>query len=142
LSLWLSIFGVFYIFLFIQYFSNLNKIISFILFNVWIFLSINPIVHYFFGIVSLSQLYSPLFTIGFVVFYPIELFLHLINMGGLLDNFIEMWLSIKPFSKEVFTPIWFFGSYILLSLFSIVSKKIFILFNIIMICFNLWLYGG
>ena len=142
LSLWFSISGVFFIFLFFQYFQNYNKILTFFLFNIWIYLAINTISHYFFKTVSLTQLYSPLFTIGFFVFYPVELFLHFIGFGGIFDNFIELWLLSKPFSQEISIPFWFFSSYIFLGLLSVISKKIFILFNIVIISFNLWLYGS
>ncbi len=140
LSLWFSVAGVFYIFLFIQYFKNLNKIVAFCLFNIWIYLSINPITHYFFGDTSLLQLYSPLFTVGFILFYPVELFLHLIGYGGLLDGFIEAWLSIKTETKIVFTPTWAFIGYLFISFLSIPCPKWFRTLNLSFIAFNLWLF--
>ena len=140
LSLWFSVAGVFYIFLFIQYFKDMNKILAFFIFNVWIYLAINPITHFFFGTTSLAQLYSPLFTIGFTLFYPIELFLHLIGMGGLFDNFIEFWLNLNLNSKEVFTPTWVFISYLIVSFLSIPCPKWFRTLNLSFIAFNLWLY--
>ncbi len=142
LSLWFSVAGVFYIFLFLQYFRNMNKVLAFLLFNIWIYLAINPITHYFFGTTSLVQLYSPLFTIGFTLFYPLELFLHFINSGGLFDDFIAMWLNLKLESKEVFTPLWVFIGYIVISLFAIPCPKWFRTLNISLIAFNLWLYLG
>ena len=140
LSLWFSVAGVFYIFLFLQYFKNMNKILAFFLFNIWIYLAINPITHYFFGTTSLVQLYSPLFTIGFTIFYPVELFLHFIGFGGLLDSFIEIWLNLKTTSKEVFTPLWVLIGYIIISLFSIPCPKWFRTLNLSLIAFNIWLY--
>ncbi len=140
LSLWFSVAGVFYIFLFIQYFKNINKILAFFLFNIWIYLAINPITHFFFGTTSLAQLYSPLFTIGFTVFYPIELFLHFIGFGGFLDNFIEIWLNLKVHTVEIFTPTWVFISYLIISLFAITCPKWFRTLNLSFIAFNLWLY--
>jgi competence protein ComEC len=140
ISLWFSVAGVFYIFLFIKYFKNMNKIIAFLFFNLWIYLAINPITHFFFGTTSLVQLYSPLFTIGFTIFYPIELFLHLIKLGGTFDGFIELWLNLKPNSKDIFTPTWIFVSYIVLSFLSIAYKKWFIILNLSLISFNSWLY--
>ena len=140
LGLWFSVAGVFYIFLFIQYAKDTNKILAFILFNIWIFLAMNPIVHYFFGTTSLVQLYSPLFTIGFTLFYPIELFLHTIYLGGLFDNLIELWLNLKVNSIEVFTPTWLFYIYILISLLSMKYKVSFKLLNLSLISFNIWLY--
>jgi len=140
LSLWFSVAGVFYIFLFLQYFKNLPKIAQFLLFNVWIYLAMNPITHFFFGTTSLEQLYSPIFTIGFSIFYPIELFLHLINYGDLLDKYLDILFNKSISSKDIFTPLWVFISYIIISLFSIPCPKWFRTLNIAFIAFNLWLY--
>lgn len=140
LSLWFSVAGVFYIYLFIQYFKNLNKYIAFFLFNIWIYLAMNPITHYFFGTTSLVQLFSPIFTIGFSLFYPLELLLHSVRLGGLLDFIIEKWLSSKPPSYEVFTPLWFFFLYIFTSLLAIIYKHAFISLNFLFIIFNIYLY--
>jgi len=140
LSLWFSTIGVFYIFLFLQYYKNLNKIILFFLFNIWIYLAMNPIVHFFFPIISLEQLYSPIFTIVFSLFYPVELFLHIINCGDLFDKYIEILLTYEVITKEIFTPNIFLIYYIFISFLSIQYKNIFILLNISFIFFNLWLF--
>ena len=140
LSLWFSTIGVFYIFLFLQYYKNLNKIILFFLFNIWIYLAMNPIVHFFFPIISYEQLYSPIFTIVFSLFYPVELFLHIINCGDLFDKYIEILLTYEVITKEIFTPNIFLIYYIFISFLSIQYKNIFILLNISFIFFNLWLF--
>jgi competence protein ComEC len=140
LSLWFSVAGVFYIYLFIQYFKNLNKYVAFIFFNIWIYLAINPITHYFFGTTSLVQLFSPLFTVGFSLFYPLELFLHFVGFGGILDSVIKMWLLSRPETYEVFTPLWLFISYLVISFFAISSQKMFILLNIVALLFNLTIF--
>ncbi|MGB7402092.1 MAG: ComEC/Rec2 family competence protein [Arcobacter sp.] len=140
ISLWFSILGVFYIFLFIKYFQNLNKIFLFLFFNIWIFASFNPIVHYFFGVTSWVQLFSPLITILFTIFYPLELFLHLIGYGGLLDSFLNIAINMKFHSFEVMTPLWFFITYIIFSLLAIIRKEAFWVLNILFVSFNLYLY--
>jgi competence protein ComEC len=140
LSLWFSVAGVFYIFLFIKYFKNTNKIVVFFLFNIWIFLAINPIIHMFFGTLSLQQLYSPIFTIAFTIFYPVELFLHIIGQGDMLDQFILLWLNLDISSKNIITPTWVFFSYLIISLFAIPCPKWFRTLNLSFIAFNLWLY--
>lgn len=142
LSLWFSVAGVFYIFLFLQYFKNMNKIAQFLLFNVWIYLAINPITHFFFGTTSLEQLYSPLFTLGFSIFYPVELFLHFIHQGDLFDGYITIWLNTNPISKEIFTPLWVFITYIIISFFAIPCPKWFRTLNLSFIAFNMWLFLG
>lgn len=140
LSLWFSITGVFYIFLFIKYFSHLNKLLQFTLFNFWLYLTINPITHYFFATTALEQLYSPILTILFTIFYPLSVFLHLLNMGGIFDLYLEGYTNINIYSIEVFTPSWFFILYVLISLLSIMKREIFILLNILMILYNIWLF--
>jgi len=137
LSLWFSVAGVFYIFLFIKYFSKLNKIIQFFFFNFWIFLAINPIVHYYFPIASYYQIFSVPFTISFTIFYPMELFLHIINYGNLLDTIL-----IKLFNQHltiyIFNTSWYiFYSYLLVSFLAVFSKKWFIGLNIYLMIYFL-----
>lgn len=140
LSLWFSIGAVFYIFLFLQYFKDLPKVGQFLLFNVWIYLAMNPISHYFFGTTSLVQLSSPLFTIGFTLFYPMEAFAHLFGFGGVFDVVLEFWLNVKTYSYEIFTPNWFFNLYLLLSFLSIWFLRVFMTLNVLFIGFNIYLY--
>lgn len=140
LSLWFSVAGVFYIFLYIHYFSKMNKYLSFLFFNFWIFFAINPITHFFFGTTALVQLFSPFITIGFIVFYPFELIFHLIGFGDILDNFLKIWISTNPKYTLVFTPIWLFGTHILISLLAIWHKLFFYLLNIIILLFNTYLF--
>ncbi|MEA1914836.1 MAG: ComEC/Rec2 family competence protein [Campylobacterota bacterium] len=140
LSFWFSISGVFYIFLFLHYFISLPKIVQFFAFNIWIYLAMDPIVHYFFDVTSLAQLFSPLLTLVFTVFYPLELFLHFIGYGGLLDAGIEYGLNLKFETSSKITPFYVLVLYVVLSLLSIKSKKSFMLLNGLLIVFSLWLY--
>ncbi len=140
ISLWLSIFGVFYIFLFLQYFSKLNKIIQFIIFNIWLFLALNPIIYQLFNIGSYHQIYSALFTIGFSLFYPIELFLHIINQGHILDPIIQSWLNIEPQLFKTNTSAYFTGFYLILSLLSIKFKESFWLLNLSFVGFFIYIF--
>lgn len=140
ISFWFSIIGVFYIFLFIKYFQNQNKIWMLLFFNFWIFFSFNPIVHYFFGVTSWIQLLSPFTTMIFTIFYPLELFLHMIGVGNLLDSFLIDFINIKYQTKDIMTPFWFFMVYVFISFFSIWSKKAFIVLNILLVGFNIYLY--
>lgn len=140
LSLWFSIAGVFYIYLFLHYFKNLNKYLQFILFNFWIYFAMNPIVHYFFGVSALEQLFSPLITLVFTLFYPLSIILHILNMGYFLDGILIEFINYNIQVKEVFTPFWLFISYILVSLFSIFNKNAFILLNILFIIFGIYIF--
>ncbi len=141
LSLLFSISGVFYIFLFLKYFKNVNKYIQFLLFNFWIYFAINPITHYFFGTLTKEQLYSPILTILFTVFYPISIILHIFNIGSLFDGFLQSVININITSMEIFTPFLVFIFYIGVSLFAIRNKSVFILLNTLIISYNIWLFS-
>ncbi|PWE23936.1 ComEC/Rec2 family competence protein, partial [Aliarcobacter skirrowii] len=79
IGFWFSIFAVFYIYLFIQYFKNINRVVLYLFFNVWMFLIFNPIVHYFFPQTAIEQFYSIPITILFTIFYPLEIVAHIFN---------------------------------------------------------------
>lgn len=134
-SFWFSASGVFYIYLFIHYFKNLNKILLTILFNFWIFMAMIPIAHFYFGIFSIYQVFSPILSMIFVIFYPLTLILHLVGFGDIFDIFLFVFLNIKDHYIELFTPLWFLVSYVGLSIISIFSKKVFIGLNFIMLSY-------
>ena len=140
LGFWFSIIAVFYIFLFIQYFKKLNKYLQIFLFNFWIFLIFNPIVHFYFPQTSYEQFLSPIITIFFTIFYPFEIFAHIFGFAIYFDEFIKSFLFYKMYVYEVFTPFYFLIFYLIFSLASIFYKKAFWILNILMIIFNLYLY--
>ncbi|WP_419769686.1 MAG: ComEC/Rec2 family competence protein [Candidatus Marinarcus sp.] len=140
LSLWFSISGVFYIFLFLKYFNKISKIGQFALFNCWIYLAMNPITHYFFGTISYLQLFSPLITVLFTLFYPLELLLHLIGYGGIFDDYLLQVVQLKPYASELFTPLWFLFIYGAISLLSPLRKEAFIVLNILLVLFNGYIF--
>lgn len=141
LSLWFSMFGVFYIFLFIKYFKDLkSKAAQLLLFNFWIYFAMNPIVHYFFETTTYEQLYSPFMTIAFTIFYPLELVAHLFNFAIIFDDYLEMFLSSSFYIFDKGTSFEVFISFIGLSFFSIFYRNVFILLNISIIIFNIYLF--
>ena len=140
IGFWFSIFAVFYIYLFIQYFKNGNKILLYVFFNIWMFLIFNPIVHFFFAQTAIEQFYSIPITIFFTIFYPLEIVAHIFNISSYFDDYLKIFLENKIYVYEVFTPLYFFILYILFSFFSIWSKKTFFILNILMIGFNFYLY--
>uniref|UniRef100_UPI00404874A9 ComEC/Rec2 family competence protein n=1 Tax=Aliarcobacter sp. TaxID=2321116 RepID=UPI00404874A9 len=140
LGFWFSIIAVFYIFLFIKYFENLNKYSQLILFNFWMFLVFNPIVHFYFPQTSYEQFLSPIITIFFTFFYPFEIFAHLFDFAIYFDDLIKKFLYWEMYVYEVKTPFYFFIVYLVFSLASIFYKKAFWLLNILMIIFNIYLY--
>ena len=140
IGFWFSIFAVFYIYLFIQYFKNYNKWLLFIFFNIWMFLIFNPIVHYYFPQTSYEQFYSIPITIFFNFFYPAEIFAHIFGFSNYFDEYLKIFIEYKIYVYEVFTPLYFYILYLFVSFLSIWSKKAFIMLNILMIGFNIYLY--
>ncbi len=124
IGFWFSVSGVFYIYLFLHYFSNLPKWQILILLNIWVYILMTPIVHLFFDIFSFHQLYSPFLSIAFSVFYPFEIFLHLIGQGDFLDDYILMLLDQKVPIYHFKTPLWYFVLYILLSIAAVFEKRV------------------
>ncbi|MCT7610678.1 ComEC/Rec2 family competence protein [Aliarcobacter butzleri] len=140
IGFWFSIFAVFYIYLFIQYFKNYDKWLLFIFFNIWMFLIFNPIVHYYFPQTSYEQFYSIPITIFFNFFYPAEIFAHIFGFSNYFDEYLKIFIEHKIYVYEVFTPLYFYILYLFVSFLSIWSKKAFIILNILMIGFNIYMY--
>ncbi len=140
LGFWFSIIAVFYIYLFMQYFKNLNKYFQLFFFNLWMFLIFNPIVHLFFPQTTIEQFLSIIITIAFTLFYPFEIVAHIFDFAIYFDEYIKKFLEYKFFVYEVKTPLYFFIVYLIFSFLSIFHKKVFYILNLLMILFNLFLY--
>jgi len=126
LSFWLSVSGVFYIFLLLQYTKEYNKwIITIIFIPFGIFILMLPVVHHIFGVTSNYQLLSPLLSLLFIPFYPLVIVLHLVSFGGVLDSAL-LWLFLLP-NKSVdnLLSFWMMLAYVGLSLGAIWSRKLF-----------------
>ena len=98
------------------------------------------VVHYFFSNTTYEQLFSPFITIAFTLFYPIELFAHLFGFAGIFDKFLEIFLSKQFIVFDISTSLSVFLLYIFLSFASIKNKKAFILLNVLLIGFTVYLY--
>jgi len=59
----------------------------------------------------------------FTLFYPLEIFLHLIGKGGILDEVVKSYLSLGNDFVTFYTPNFIFYSYLVL-LFYLAKKKI------------------
>ena len=140
LGFWFSIIAVFYIFLFIQYFKNLNKYFQIIFFNVWMFLVFNPIVHFYFPQTTYEQFLSIIINILFAIFYVFEIVAHIFGFAIYFDGFIKDFLSYKMNVFSVETPFYFLLIYMIFSLISVFNKKAFWILNILLITFNLYVY--
>lgn len=94
LGFWLSVAGVFYIFLFLIHFKHLNKVWQFILVPFWVYFLMLPFSLSLFSNFSIYHPLSILWTSLFTLFYPLSIFLHLIGFGDLFDNILQAFINI------------------------------------------------
>ena len=99
LGFWLSVGGVFYIFLYLLRFENIAKIWHFILLPIWIYLMMLPYSLFIFGNFSIYNPLSILWSVLFSIFYPLSIFLHFIGVGYLLDDILKEFLLLDNHSK-------------------------------------------
>jgi len=119
LSFWFSVTGVFYVFLFLHHFSHLNRWILLLVMDLSIFLLMIPLVHTFFPVFTFLQLTTPISSLLFVVFYPLSFVLHLLHLGGILDEYLLDFLHVKTQSYMLHIAWWFLAGYSGLSLLAI-----------------------
>jgi competence protein ComEC len=125
IGFWLSVSGVFYIFLFLIHFKNLNKIFQFLLLPFWIYLMMLPYSLAIFGNFSVYHPLSIIWTSLFSVFYPFSIILHILGIGDILDFSLQYLLSINPNSIKVSLNFIYVGIEIILSIIAI-YKKVFV----------------
>ncbi len=135
LSFWFSIAGVFYIFLLLERFNYRNKIVMTLIISFGIFILMLPIVHIIFPITNISQLYSPLLSLAFTIFYPLTIFLHIINFGWFFDSLLINLFTIDSNSINIKLPLIYGIIYIILSIGAIYSKWLFYLLFLVAIFF-------
>ena len=122
LSFWFSVAGVFYLFLFLHHFEQLNRWLLLALIDLGVFVLMVPIVHSFFPVFTFLQLTSPLSSLVFILFYPLGVLLHVINLGGILDSYLLEFLHVTTQSYMLSFPWWILGVYVGMSLVAIRYK--------------------
>lgn len=126
LSFWLSVAGVFYIFLLLQYTKHWSKwIITLVVIPLGIFILMLPIVHGIFGVTSAYQLLSPILSLLFIIFYPLVMFLHLVGYGDLFDSGLVWLFTLPENGGEHLLLSWVILAYISLSIGAIWKRKVF-----------------
>jgi len=129
LGYFLSILGVFYIYLFFRYYRP--TFINSVILSFYMFLNMFVVSHMFFGNFNLYQLFSPVINILFTLFYPFEIFLHMIGFGGVFDSVLEKFLHFGDYFVTVKIPLWFGLFFILGSVFAFFSKRLFYGINLV-----------
>ncbi len=132
LSFWLSVGGVFYIFLILHYIKN-KKVLLFLI-PVLIHILMIPVAHSIFDEVSIYQWSSILFSWIFIPFYPISFILHLIGFGGAFDSILERLWSIPLEFEYKKLSIYFLFLYLFSSILAI-RYKFFFFFTIVLAIF-------
>ena len=125
LGFWLSVSGVFYIFLFLIHFKHLSKTWQFILVPFWVYLMMLPLSLYIFENFSIYHPLSILWTSLFTLFYPLSIVLHLIGLGNLLDSSL-VWLLTLATNEQNMTISWHIMVLFLLLSFLGIWKRLFI----------------
>jgi len=127
-AFWLSIAGVFYIYLLLFYTNELNVWVkNLIIIPFGIFILMLPIIHTIFGVTSSYQLLSPLLSLLFIPFYPIVILFHILGLGSIFDTPLLYLFELPIDTTEEFLELDYFVAYIVLSLGSIMSRWIFYL---------------
>jgi len=126
IGFWLSVSGVFYIYLFLHYTKSWSKWAVFITLNFWVYLMMLPIIHTFFTLFSLYQLSSIPLTLVFSIFYPLVIAMHILGIGGMFDKLLLKLFFLPNPQSEVYvsTPLWFLAIFIILSFLAIRWRKV------------------
>ncbi|SFV75529.1 Competence protein [hydrothermal vent metagenome] len=123
IGFWLSMSGVFYIFLFFLYFKNISKILQFLFLPIWIYLCMLPFSLVIFSTFSIYHPISIFITSLFTIFYPLSIFFHLIAMGDIFDIFLHKLLLLDiPITKVSLSP-YFLYFHIFFSFLALFFKK-------------------
>lgn len=132
IGFWLSFYGVYMIYIFLNSVSVKNKITLYLLLNLWLFVSMTPILHYLFSTFTTAHLLNPVFAAIFDIFYPVSFVAHLIGVGWIFDGYILRFiLSAASVQKYEFTtPTWFFIFFVALSCVAPFHRVLFWIFNI------------
>jgi len=141
LGFWLSVAGVFYIFLLLQYTKEWNKwLITLGVIPVGIFSLMLPVVHGIFGVTSVYQLLSPLLSLLFIVFYPLVMLFHIIGLGNIFDS-VLLWLFSLPHTgvEHILSPSLVI-LYIVLSIGAIWKQKVFYVLLALSVLYMFYLF--
>lgn len=141
LSFALSVAGVFYIFLLLQYTKTYSKwVITLLVIPFGIFMLMLPVVHFFFGVTSVYQLLSPILSLLFVPFYPLVILLHFVGIGEVFDGLLQWLFALPSGSKEHFIPLWMMLGYVGVSIASIWNRRIFYVLLILSTLYMVYIF--
>lgn len=127
IAFWLSVSGVYYIFLFLILFEKRSKSWHFFLLPFWIYLMMLPFSLVIFGNFSLYHPISILLSTLFALFYPLAILLHILGMGALLDPILLPLLKLETDATRLSIESYYLLLHILLSLITLYKKEFYLL---------------
>ena len=123
LGFWLSVSGVFYIFLFLIHFKHVSKIWQFILVPFWVYFLMLPFSLAIFGNFSIYHPLSIIWTSLFTIFYPLSIALHVAGYGELFDTLLKAFILLGQNSLHVELSMKILYLHVAISLVAIKYKK-------------------
>ncbi len=121
IGFWLSVSGVFFVFAFVQLFRFRRKAVQFFWLHWWVYAAMLPPGLWLFGSFSAWHALSPLWTMAFVLFYPLEIVLHAVGGGDWLDSVLQRWLALPVAEQKVAIDGWVV---VLLGLLGVLQLKV------------------
>ncbi len=122
IGLWLSVGGVYYIFLFLMLTEGKSKVFQFIALHVWVYVMMLPLSLYLFNLFSVYHPLSILWTMLFVIFYPLVLLLHIFGAGEVVDIILEPLFGLGVERIELGLSVWIVGLFLIFSLLAARSR--------------------
>jgi len=122
IGFWLSVSGVFYIFLFLIHFKHLSKLKQFLLLPIWIYFFMLPFSLIIFGNFSIYHPLSIIWTSLFTLFYPLSIIFHLLGFGDILDTFLISLIELDAGSISLVISKFYLLPILVFSLLSISQK--------------------
>lgn len=122
IGFWLSIGGVYFIFLYLRYLGGVSKYISLVAVPLWVYLMMTPVALLLFGNYSPYHALSVVWSILFTLFYPIVLVLHLVGHGAGLDSLLLWLLGGDVYGRHFSVPLYWLAPYVLLALGALYSR--------------------
>lgn len=139
LGFWLSVSGVFYIFLFLTHFKNISKVLQFILVPFWVYILMLPFSLVIFGTFSIYHALSIIWTSLFTIFYPLSIALHVAGFAGLFDNLLLSFIQLGENPLHVELSMKVLALHVGLSLLSVHYKKL--VYLLVLLSFFLFVYA-
>jgi len=138
LGFWLSVSGVYFIFLFLIHFKHLHKGWQFLLIPIFVYITMLPLSLVIFSNFSIYHPSSIVWTSLFTIFYPLSIVLHLVGFGSLFDGILESLISLGEHGESVEIGYIWLVFYALISLIGIYSKRF--IWLILFVSFSFLIY--